>query len=136
MMPDLKPLRNVKTQWDSTYAMIKHLVVLWPVSIPAASCFNHGVWAWYLHWQAIDFFFSMGVNKLSDFKLTDLDWELLQAIGTVLQVSFHSDPYVASSTRYSDSSQSPTRHVGWINAGAIKCRCNFWNLHVWMGGSR
>jgi hypothetical protein len=28
MMPDLKPLRNVKTQWDSTYAMIKHLVVL------------------------------------------------------------------------------------------------------------
>jgi hypothetical protein len=54
----------------------------------------------------------MGIIKLSDFKLTDLDWELLQAIGTVLQVSFHPDPYVTSSTRYSGSSQSPTRHVG------------------------
>jgi hypothetical protein len=53
--------------------MIEHLVVLRPVSILAASCFNHGVWAWYLHWQAINFFFSMSVNKLSDFKLTDLD---------------------------------------------------------------
>jgi hypothetical protein len=29
------------------------------------------------HWQAIDFFFNMDVNGLSDFKLTDLDWELL-----------------------------------------------------------
>jgi hypothetical protein len=115
--------------------MIEHLVVLRPVSIPTASCFNHGVWAWYLHWQAIDFFFSMGVNKLLDFKLTDLDWELLQAIGTVLQVSFHPDPYVAFSTCYPGSLQSLTRHVGWINAGAIKRRCNFRNLHVQMGGS-
>jgi hypothetical protein len=43
MVPDLEPLCDVKTQWDSTYTMIERLVVLRPVSIPAASCFNHGV---------------------------------------------------------------------------------------------
>ena len=53
----------------------------------------------------------MDVNGLSDFKLTDLDWELLQAIGMVLQVSFHPGSYVSSSTRFSGSSQSPTGHV-------------------------
>jgi hypothetical protein len=53
----------------------------------------------------------MGVNGLSGFKLTDLDWELLQALGVVLQVSFHPDPYVASSSHFSGSSQSPTSHV-------------------------
>ena len=43
VVPDLEPLCDVKTQWDSTYAMIEHLVVLWPVSIPVVSGFNHGV---------------------------------------------------------------------------------------------
>jgi hypothetical protein len=43
VVPNLEPLCDVKTQWDSTYAMIEHLVVLRPVSILAASCFNHGV---------------------------------------------------------------------------------------------
>jgi hypothetical protein len=28
VVPDLKPLRDVKTQWDSTYTMIERLVVL------------------------------------------------------------------------------------------------------------
>jgi len=28
MVPDLELLHNVKTQWDSMYAIIKHLVVL------------------------------------------------------------------------------------------------------------
>ena len=49
MVPDLEPLHDVKTWWDFTYAMIKHLVALWLVSIPAVSYFNHGVWVWYLH---------------------------------------------------------------------------------------
>ena len=39
----MEPLRDVKTRWDSTYAMIERLVVLRPVSIPAVSNFNHGV---------------------------------------------------------------------------------------------
>jgi len=43
VVPDLEPLRDVKTRWDSTYAMIERLVVLRPVSIPAVNCFNHGV---------------------------------------------------------------------------------------------
>jgi hypothetical protein len=43
VVPDLEPLHDVKTQWDSTYAMIERLVVLQPVSIPVASCFNHDV---------------------------------------------------------------------------------------------
>ena len=42
----------------------------------------------------------MDVNGLSDFKLTDLDWELLQGIGAVLEVSFHPDPYGTSSMRF------------------------------------
>jgi hypothetical protein len=53
----------------------------------------------------------MDVDDLSEFKLTDLDWELLQAIGMVLQVSCLPDPYVASSTYFSGSSPSPTDHV-------------------------
>ena len=43
VVPDLELLCDVKTRWDSTYAMIERLVALQPVSIPAASCFNHGV---------------------------------------------------------------------------------------------
>ena len=43
VVPDLESLRDIKTQWDSTYAMIKCLVVLRLVSIPAAICFNHSV---------------------------------------------------------------------------------------------
>ena len=38
-VPDLEPLLDVKTRWDSTYAMIERLVVLRPVSI--FKCFNH-----------------------------------------------------------------------------------------------
>lgn len=44
-------------------------------------------------WQAIDFFFNMHANELSDFKLTELDWEYLEAIGMVILVSFHLDLY-------------------------------------------
>jgi hypothetical protein len=43
VVPNLEPLRDVKTRWVSIYTMIEHLVVLRPVSIPTASCFNHGV---------------------------------------------------------------------------------------------
>lgn len=43
VVPNLEPLRDVKTRWDSTYAMIERLVRLRPVSIPAVSRFNHGV---------------------------------------------------------------------------------------------
>jgi hypothetical protein len=39
--------------------------------------------------QAIDFFFTMPVNGVEKSKLTDVDWELLDAIGTVLEVAFH-----------------------------------------------
>jgi hypothetical protein len=42
VVPDLEPLRDVKTRWDSTFAMIERLLMLRPVSIPAISCFNYG----------------------------------------------------------------------------------------------
>ncbi|KAN0118228.1 Ribonuclease H-like domain containing protein, partial [Russula decolorans] len=62
-LPDLELLRNVKTRWDSVYCMIERLLVLRP---------------------AIDFFFSMKVHGLTEYKLTDLDWELLNALYAVL----------------------------------------------------
>ncbi|KAH9953835.1 hypothetical protein BC827DRAFT_1145304 [Russula dissimulans] len=37
-------------------------------------------------WQAIDLFFNMNTKRLSNFKLMDLDWDLLQGIGPVLLV--------------------------------------------------
>lgn len=65
----------------------------------------------------------MDVNGLSEFKLTEIDWELLQSIGMVLQVSFCSDHIVAFSTRFSGSSQSPARNVRRIDACVIeRCR--------------
>ncbi|KAN0114259.1 Ribonuclease H-like domain containing protein [Russula decolorans] len=64
-LPDLELLRDVKTQWDSVYCMIERLLVLRP---------------------AIDFFFSMKVHGLTEYKLTDLDWELLDALYAVLAV--------------------------------------------------
>ncbi|KAN0113698.1 hypothetical protein V8E52_007497, partial [Russula decolorans] len=66
-LPDLELLRDVKTRWDSVYCMIERLLVLRP---------------------AIDFFFSMKVHGLTEYKLTDLDWELLDALYAVLAVSF------------------------------------------------
>ncbi|KAN0111972.1 Ribonuclease H-like domain containing protein, partial [Russula decolorans] len=62
-LPDLELLRDVKTRWDSVYCMIERLLVLRP---------------------AIDFFFSMKVHGLTEYKLTDLDWELLDALYAVL----------------------------------------------------
>ncbi|KAN0120540.1 Ribonuclease H-like domain containing protein [Russula decolorans] len=60
-LPDLELLRDVKTRWDSVYCMIERLLVLRP---------------------AIDFF-SMKVHGLTEYKLTDLDWELLDALYAV-----------------------------------------------------
>jgi hypothetical protein len=43
VVPDLEPLCDVRTRWDSTYAMIERLLMLRPVSVPAFSRFNHSV---------------------------------------------------------------------------------------------
>jgi hypothetical protein len=107
-VPDVEPLRDVKTRWDSTFMMIERLLVLQPVS--AVSHFNHA-FENDTRIQAIDLFFNMEVHELSDFKLTDIDWELLQSIGMVLLVSFRADLYVTLSTCFSGSSQRPTSHV-------------------------
>lgn len=62
--------------------------------------------------QGIDLFFNMPVNKeLQEFKLTDVDWELLGAIGTVLEVaSIGSGPHIALS-RFPGPSPGPAAHV-------------------------
>ena len=77
----------------------------------------------------------MDVNGLSDFKLTDLDWELLQAIGMVLQVSFHPDPYVTSLTHF----QVPHRVQQAMSAESMPMLSSaigiFKNFHVAMGGT-
>ncbi|KAN0111558.1 hypothetical protein V8E52_008389, partial [Russula decolorans] len=92
-LPDLELLRDVKTRWDSVYCMIERLLVLRP---------------------AIDFFFSMKVHGLTEYKLTDLDWELLDALYAVLAVSFYpnSDSSAVRSTRCTGSSYGSANHVG------------------------
>jgi hypothetical protein len=42
-----------------------------------------------MHVQAIDLFFSMKVHRLTEYRLTDLDWELLGALYSVLAVCFY-----------------------------------------------
>lgn len=39
--------------------------------------------------QAIDFFFDIKVPTLTEYKLTDLEWEVLEALYEVLAVSFY-----------------------------------------------
>ncbi len=44
----------------------------------------------YLHQQAINFFFTMGVhNDLLEFQLAEMDWELLEGLMEVLAISLH-----------------------------------------------
>jgi len=45
IVPDLEPLRDVKTRWDSTYAMIQRLLKLRPVSNTSIStvAFDHNI---------------------------------------------------------------------------------------------
>ncbi|KAN0103884.1 Ribonuclease H-like domain containing protein [Russula decolorans] len=113
-LPDLELLRDVKTRWDSVYCMIERLLVLRP---------------------AIDFFFSMKVHGLTEYKLTDLDWELLDALYAVLAVSFYpnSDSSAVRSTRCTGSSYGSANHVGRIDASALRSCSVFRNLHDPMG---
>ncbi len=46
MVPDMEPLCDIKTWWDSTFTMIECLLVLWQVS---AESFQSCIWVWYLH---------------------------------------------------------------------------------------
>ncbi|KAF8488807.1 hypothetical protein F5888DRAFT_1587603, partial [Russula emetica] len=61
-LPDLELLHDIKTRWDLVYCMIEHLLVLR---------------------LAIDLFFSMKMHRLTEYKLTDVDWELLDALYAV-----------------------------------------------------
>jgi hypothetical protein len=42
-----------------------------------------------MHVQAINLFFSMKVHGLTEYRLTDLDWELLDTLYSVLAVHFY-----------------------------------------------
>jgi hypothetical protein len=77
----------------------------------------------------------MKVHGLTEYKLTDLDWELLDALYAVLAVSFYpnSDSSAVRSTRCTGSSYGSANHVGRIDASALRSCSVFRNLHDPMG---
>jgi hypothetical protein len=77
----------------------------------------------------------MKVHGLTEYKLTDLDWELLDALYAVLAVSFYpnSDSSAVRSTRCTGSSYGSANHVGRIDASALRSCSVFRNLHDLMG---
>jgi hypothetical protein len=77
----------------------------------------------------------MKVHGLTEYKLTDLDWELLDALYAVLAVSFYpnSDSSAVRSTRCTGSSYGSANHVGRIDASALRSCSIFRNLHDPMG---
>ncbi|KAN0135285.1 hypothetical protein V8E53_006850, partial [Lactarius tabidus] len=64
-VPELQPLRDVKTRWDSVYMMLQHLRELRP---------------------AIDLYFETELVDFSCFKLLESDCEILEGLEAVLTV--------------------------------------------------
>src|SRR5260221_1036655 len=85
--------------------------------------------------QAIDLFFSLKAHGLCEYRLTDLDWELLDALYAVLAVSFYpdSDTSDVHSTRCTGASYGSANHVSRIDASALRSCSIFRNLHDPMG---
>ena len=85
--------------------------------------------------QAIDLFFSMKVHGLTEYKLTNVDWELLDALYAVLAVSFYpdSDSSADRSTRCTGSSYGSTNYVGRIDASTLRSCSILRNFHDLMG---
>ena len=114
--------------------MIDRLLVLRPVSVHV---YGHPFrsYCWNLtRIQAIDLFFSMKVHGLTEYKLTDTDWELLDTLYAVLAVSYSdSDLSIVGSTRCTGSSYGSASHVSRIDASALRSCSIFRDLHDPMG---
>ncbi|KAI0246685.1 hypothetical protein BJV78DRAFT_1134685 [Lactifluus subvellereus] len=64
-VPELQPLRDVKMRWDSVYMMLQRLQQLRP---------------------AIDPYFETELVDFSQYKLSELDWEILEGLESVLMI--------------------------------------------------
>ncbi|KIK13051.1 hypothetical protein PISMIDRAFT_18265 [Pisolithus microcarpus 441] len=65
-LPVVELLRDVRTRWDSVYFMINRL--------------------WILD-QALDCYFQLPANReLQDYKMNDMDWQVLQDVEVVLEI--------------------------------------------------
>jgi len=63
----------------------------------------------------------MKVHGLTEYKLIDLDWELLDTLLAILAVSFSdSDSSTVHSTHCIGSSYGSANHVSQINASALR----------------
>jgi len=76
----------------------------------------------------------MKVHGLTEYKLIDLDWELLDALFAILAVSFSdSDSSAVCSTCCIGSSYGLANHVSRINASALRSCSVFQKFHEPMG---
>ena len=76
----------------------------------------------------------MKVHGLTEYKLTDTDWELLNALYAVLAVSYSdSDLSIVGSMGCTGSLYGSASHVSQIDASALRSCSIFQDLHDLMG---
>lgn len=74
----------------------------------------------------------MDLADFSHWKLSELDWYILEGLETVLSVSRLLDPRTGAHMT-TDSSRMPTKHVIRIHTGSVACDLQFRDVHDRMG---
>lgn len=122
-VPELQPLRDVKTRWDSVYMMLQRLRELRPVRL-SRLVDQLQRYILLMSTQAIDMYFDVELADFSCHKLSDLDWEILEGLEAVLMVSRLHKPRQALIT-FAGSSHFSAKSVVRVNANLVACNCHF-----------
>ena len=80
--------------------------------------------------QAIDRLFKTHLTKFSKkFKLSKMDWKILEGLKLLLAVSVYTHYSVLNPNHNQDSSCLPANHVFWNNASGDMHNYTFWDVH-------